>query len=370
MNESSATVTFRWQETSTPTNNPPVADAGDDVSGNEGSAISLDGSGSYDPDGDALTYSWAIDTSGIDSGGSCSFDDSTSATPNLTCTDDSGAGTFTATLTVTDTSGASDSDTATVDVNNVAPVITAGSFTCPTSEPIPVNTPLNFGGSFTDAGTNDTHTALYTWGDGSTSQATTLTEPSGSTAGSVTGSHTYTTPGLYTPSLTVTDDDNGEGTESCEGYIVIYDPSAGFVTGGGWIDSPAGAYAADVTLTGKATFGFVSKYKKGTTVPDGNTEFQFKAGDLNFKSTSYQWLVVSGSDRATFKGYGTINGEGSYGFLLSVKDGSPDLFRIKIWNVATSTPVYDNQVIGDTGDNAVPTTALGGGSIVIHTGKK
>ncbi len=62
---------------------------------------------------------------------------------------------------------------------------------------------------------------------------------------------------------------------------------------GGWITSPAGAYVLDTTLAGKATFGFVSKYQKGATVP-GNTEFQFKVADLNFKSTSYDWLVVAG----------------------------------------------------------------------------
>jgi hypothetical protein len=32
---------------------------------------------------------------------------------------------------------------------------------------------------------------------------------------------------------------------------VIYDPSGGFVTGGGWINSPLNAYAADPTLTAK-----------------------------------------------------------------------------------------------------------------------
>ncbi len=29
--------------------------------------------------------------------------------------------------------------------------------------------------------------------------------------------------------------------------VVIYDPDGGFVTGGGWINSPAGAYSADPT---------------------------------------------------------------------------------------------------------------------------
>ena len=61
--------------------------------------------------------------------------------------------------------------------------------------------------------------------------------------------------------------------------------------------------------------GFVARYKKGANEPDGNTEFQFKAGDLNFHSSSYQWLVVV-CVRAQFKGEGTINGAGHYGSML------------------------------------------------------
>jgi parallel beta-helix repeat protein len=53
--------------------------------------------------------------------------------------------------------------------------------------------------------------------------------------------------------------------------LAVYDPSAGFVTGGGWIESPEGAYQADPTLSGKATFGFVSKYQKGANIPTGKT---------------------------------------------------------------------------------------------------
>ena len=45
----------------------------------------------------------------------------------------------------------------------------------------------------------------------------------------------------------------------------------------------------------------MAKYKKGAIVPDGNTQFQFKAGDRNFHSTSYDWLVVAG-DAPKFKG--------------------------------------------------------------------
>jgi len=37
---------------------------------------------------------------------------------------------------------------------------------------------------------------------------------------------------------------------------------------------------------------------------------------------------------------------------------------MKIWNTATGAIVYDNNIA--TADNATPTTALGGGSVVIH----
>ncbi|HKZ19417.1 MAG TPA: hypothetical protein VJQ57_04840, partial [Acidimicrobiia bacterium] len=108
----------------------------------------------------------------------------------------------------------------------------------------------------------------------------------------------------------------------------------------------------------------------------GNTQFQFHAGDLNFKSTVYEWLVISGGQRAQYKGSGTINGTGNYGFMLTAIDedrrnpGQPDRFRIRIWNKATGDVVYDNQI--DTGDNADLTApgTLVQGSIVIHMPKK
>jgi len=153
--------------------------------------------------------------------------------------------------------------------------------------------------------------------------------------------------------------------------VAVYDPEAGFVTGGGWIWSPEGAYAADPDMTGKATFGFVSRYQRGRTTPDGNTQFQFRAADLNFRSTEYEWLVIAGH-RAQYKGSGTINGEGDYGFMLTAIDGNLtssqdyDSFRIKIWDKSSGDVVYDNQMgKSDTGDDA---TELGGGSIVIHSG--
>lgn len=330
-------------------NQPPVADAGGPYVGDEGTPIVFDGSASSDPDGDVLTYEWDLD-------GVLSTIESTDATPSMTWNDDySGI----VTLTVTDPSGATDSATATVTVNNVNPTIE--SITIPT-EPIAVGTETTVSASYTDPGSADTHTESWDWGDN---------------AQSATDSHTYTEPGVYTVSLTVTDDDGGSDTEQAM-YVVVYDPSAGFVTGGGWIDSPQGAYCIDETCstylyTGKANFGFVSKYKKGVTIPTGQTQFQFKAGDLNFHSDSYQWLVIAGA-HAKYKGEGKINGEGNYGFMLTATDsdinggGDVDAFRIKIWNIDDSDfVVYDNlRGLTDDDNSGID---LEGGSIVVHTKK-
>jgi hypothetical protein len=187
----------------------------------------------------------------------------------------------------------------------------------------------------------------------------------------VTGSHTYTTDGVFTVTLTVTDKAGAQGVSSFQ-YVVIYDPSVGFVTGGGWITSPPGAYPANPALTGKANFGFVSKYQKGATVPSGDTQFQFQTAGFDFRSTSYDWLVVAGA-KAQYKGSGTVNGSGNDGFMLTAIDGElpggggVDKFRIKVWDKANGTILYDNQ--SGSSDTADPTTAIGGGDIVIHSGR-
>jgi hypothetical protein len=179
----------------------------------------------------------------------------------------------------------------------------------------------------------------------------------------VTATYTYTSAGIYEVYFGVSDDSSPDIVDFGWIIVVVYDPTGGFVTGGGWIDSPPGAYMADASLAGRANFGFVSKYKKGATVPTGKTEFVFHAGDLNFHSSSYQWLVVNqAGSNAQFKGSGTINGDGYYKFMLWAGDGDPDTFRIKIWGETEDMewPIYDN----DTGGGS--NQPISGGNIVIH----
>ncbi len=273
-------------------------------------------------------------------------------------------GVYSITVTVIDNYGGVGTDTVQVVVSNVAPA--AGPITVPIG-PQPINTMISVSSPFTDPGTLDTHTAVWGLGDGSIS-AGAVTEIDGS--GTVTGGLTYNMAGIFTPKVTVTDKDGGIGTAIVAGYVVVYDPSGGFVTGGGWINSPEGALIADPMLTGRANFGFVSKYQKGAIKPIGNTEFQFQAGNLNFHSSSYDWLVIAGQ-KAIYKGIGQINGgTEQYKFMLSAIDNgaSGDTFRIKITDMSDN-PVYDNQVAGSKADDADPSTVIKGGNIVVHKGK-
>ena len=327
-------------------NTPPVADANGPYEAKEGTAIPFDASGSSDTDTTTLEYRWNFEGVWTEW--------SSSPYAEHTWNDD-----YSGTIMVEVSDGnLTDNATATVTISNIAPVIE--SLVGPI-DPVQKGEEVQLTGIFTDHGLGDTHTAVVDWGD-------TTTTTGSVENGTATGTHTYTEAGVYTVKLIVTDDDGGNDEAEFQ-YVVVYDPDGGFVIGGGWIYSPEGAYKEDLLLTGRANFGFVSKYMKGANVPSGNTEFQFKAGNLNFHSDSYQWLVIT-NKKAMYKGVGTINTHGNYGFLLSAIDGDLnggsgiDKFRIKIWDISDDRLVYDNN-IADENENADPATALGGGQIVI-----
>ncbi len=249
------------------------------------------------------------------------------------------------------------------DACDAAPIVTS---VTTIKDPIPTGTAIEATATYSDSDDGDRHSARWNWGDG--------VETSGivdNDHNTIAGSHTYSAAGVYTVQVTVTDSDQ-DGVDNIGSrklqFVVVYNPSAGFVTGGGWIDSPAGAYTINPVLTGVASFGFVSKYAKGANVPDGNTEFQFKAGAINFRSSSYDWLVVSGQSKAKYKGTGTLNGRGSYGFMITAVDNGSngDTFRIKIWDKDNENiVVYDNAK--GTGDDAYDGTVISGGNIKVHS---
>ncbi len=341
----------------------PVAEGGGPYAVDEGGRVVLSAAGSGDPNGEPISIVWDFNNDGV-------FDDATGPAPEFLAVGLDGPDTLTIGVMVSDPS-LSAVDFATITVRNVPPAV--DTMIAPL-DPIPVGTEIVATAVFTDPGIPDSYTAAWDWGDDTTSAGTVVGENG---SGAVSDAHTYTTAGTYTVTVKVRDDDNGVGLGELQ-YVIVYDPDDGFVTGGGWIDSPTGAYLQDPTLTGKANFGFVSKYKKGATVPTGQTEFRFEVAGFSFHSDSYAWLIMAGA-RAKFIGQGSINGEGGFEITLTALDGDindndsieRDRFRIKIWvenKYGNEEIVYDNGLGAEDSDDdlTIGSTEIGGGSIKIH----
>jgi hypothetical protein len=229
-----------------------------------------------------------------------------------------------------------------VNILNVAP--TVGTINGPAA-PVLVNTNVTVSAAFSDPGVLDTHTAVWDWGDGSTSDGT-VDETNGS--GSAAGSHSYAAPGVYAITLVIIDKD-GASAQAVLQDVVIYDPKGGFVTAGGWINTPEG----------RAYFVVVAQYVRNASVPSGHTLYFVSPHGLRFLSARYDWMIIDKSAKtAQVKGVGYAEGTGKVQFMIWAAQGRPDTFRIKIWTVdeAGEHVVYDN-------GSPQP---LAGGSVTIH----
>ncbi|MCB8977236.1 MAG: PKD domain-containing protein [Ardenticatenaceae bacterium] len=175
-----------------PPNQPPIAVAAVNVSSGPVPFNPFFNSfSSSDPDGSIVSWLWDFG------------DDTTSIVPHPAIKVYEVPGTYTVTLTVTDNDGATDSDslvvTATGTAGNQPPTAVLGVFD--TTGPAP------FTPSFSSSGSSDVDgfivSYLWDFGDGTTS---TLPNPG--------FGKTYTVPGTYLVTLTVTDDDGATGSDS------------------------------------------------------------------------------------------------------------------------------------------------------------
>ncbi|UCE38629.1 MAG: PKD domain-containing protein [Thermoplasmata archaeon] len=197
-------------------NQIPVADADGPYFGDEGNSIQLDGSDSFDPDGDPLSFYWDLDNDG-------DYDDSYDEKPTWTWDDE---GTYTVRLKVDDGEDW-DSTTSTVYVNNVAAVVDAG-----LDQTTYEGTTISILASFSDDGVLDTHTASINWGDG-TETSGSVSESNG--VGTVSGDHVYGDNGIYTVTVTVLDNDGDSGYDTLTVTVYNIAPSLESSTPKNWL---------------------------------------------------------------------------------------------------------------------------------------
>jgi hypothetical protein len=185
-------------KTITVTNVAPTASiTGAPTTSVEGAAISLAGHATDPGSADTSTFAWSVKKNGntFGNGGTGS---SFSFTP-----DDNG--TYVVSLVATDKDGgASQAATKTITVTNAVPTATVSvPFTGVSNQATTANLSLN------DAGTADTETIVWNWGDGSAPETI-----SSGAAASLTRTHVYAAANTYPITVTVTDKDGGSVTTS------------------------------------------------------------------------------------------------------------------------------------------------------------
>jgi len=190
-------------------NQPPVADAGADLAGHTGKTVTLDGSGSSDPNGAALTYAW---TQVGATPASVTLSGANSVAPTFVPAQ---AGTYTFRLTVGDgTTSATDTVDVVVELTpNVAPVANAGADQ--TVAPGAVVTLDGSGSSDADPGTTLTYAWALTTGTGITLANAATAKPT----------FTATAVGTFVFTLTV-----GDGVATATDTVTVVVKEAGTLT--------------------------------------------------------------------------------------------------------------------------------------------
>ena len=265
-------------------NSAPTISTGGPYQGAEGSPIYLIGT-AVDAESDPMTYAWTVaPLSGTDPGAACTIAAPAALATTVVCNDD---GVFTLTLKVSDGVNAPVSNTTTLTVANVAPVVTIVTPALTSTVDVGVAVPLT--ATFVDPGSNDTQTCSIAWGDGITTNGFV----SGQTC---TGNHTYATSGARTVLVKVIDDDAGVGTAS---VTVVAAEAGGKVTGGGHLGGCGGT-----------SFGFVATVRENNGTLKGRVRDE-RPRSVPFHGRTVTSLVVSASAttrRRPLAGAGEWNG--------------------------------------------------------------
>jgi len=248
-------------------NLPPIANAvASSSSGKAPLAVSFDGGGSTDDDGNVVSWDW-------------NFDDGNTNTGEVAVHAFTAVGTYQVELTATDDNGDTDTTTVTVQVNAPVPPVAVANAT-------PDGTKAPLGVLFSSAGSIDNDGSIlgYSWDFDDGSALSTSVNPS----------HLFTAAGTFEVTLTVTDDDFL--TTSATLTVVVGPPNV-----------PPVAAGSATPAVGKPVLN-VSFSSAATSDSDGGI-------------VSYLWNFGDGSDTSTeanpTHSYPDL---GSYSVLLTVTD--------------------------------------------------
>ena len=259
-------------------NRAPTADAGYPQTVNRGESVTLDASGSSDPDGDSLTYSWTKTA-----GPSLSLTNASSATPSFTTPSTPTSLTFQ--VAVSDGWGGTDTDEVVITVQNRAPTADAGA-----RQTVSTGDTVTLDGSGSSDPDGDSLT--YSW--------TKTTGPSLSLTNASSATPSFTTPSTPT-SLTfqVTVSDGWGGTDTDEVVITVQNR----------------APTADAGVAQTVNFGtVVTLDASGSSDPDGD-------------GLNYGWYQLSGTtvsiiDSASARpSFAAPSSAATLTFRLTVSDG-------------------------------------------------
>jgi len=289
----------------TVSNVAPTADAGGPYTVDEGSEVTLDASGSYDPGNDIVLYEWNLDGDG-------QYDDAVGVTSTFSTTVD---GAYTVQVRITDDDGDSATASAIVTVDNVAPTANAGGpYMGNAGDDIALSAAAS-----TDPG-NDI--VLYQWdldNDGQYDDAT-----------GVMSTFSATVDGAYTVRVRVTDDDGASATASAT-VTVGNAPTAN--AGGPYM----GSEGSDIALSAAAS-----------TDPGDDIIF-------------YEWDLDNDGlfdDAAGVEVEFLAPDDGTYTVGLKVTDNtggtSTDTATVTVWDVAPTVLAVGDQIV-DIGETLVLT---------------
>ena len=163
------------------------------------------------------------------------------------------------TLTVTDDDGGSTSQTQIVNVTNAAAIVDAGA-----NQSSREGQSVTFNGQFTDPGILDTHTVVWNFGDGTS--ATRVLAPT----------HVYSDNGVYSVTLTVTDNNGATTTDSLTVTVNNVAPTITNLSGDLLVDEGTTAtFIATATDPGSDTLTYTWNFGDGTTATGANVNHRF-----------------------------------------------------------------------------------------------